>query len=191
MSRIFTAAVTTLAMFGTQALAQDLPWRLADYPSGGQALTGMVAATLTRQGDLIGPTCAALKPGSVEQIASGVSGIAVAISDSEGDNAATIVDGIPECCQALISSDADARITLGVAIALETRSLAETDLRPAQDAEMIVSICEDDVLQRSYELARGQDNLGQLIAQEGESDARDPGPLTDPATGGGGLASIN
>ncbi len=190
--RTAVAAAAALAMFAAPVFAQGpLPWRLADYPGGGRALTGMVAAALTGQGELIGPTCTALKPGSVQQISSGAVGIAVAISDSDSDNAAAIVDGLPQCCESLVAADADTRIALGVGIALEARTLAGSDLRPAQDLEMIVSICEDDVLQRSYELARGQDNLGQLIAREGEADSEsNPVPVIDTSSGGG-LASIN
>ena len=70
----------------------------------------------------------------------------------------------------LAAADVDTRISLGVAIALTARNLAETDLPSAQEVESFVAICNDDVLERSYELARGRDSLGTLIAEAGESD---------------------
>jgi len=175
------------------ALALDsLPWRLANYPDGGPDLARNVADPLVRQGELLGPTCNALGPGNDRQIASGVSGIGVAIVDSTPENSALILDRIPQCCQILTARDADARITLGAAIALETRQLAESDMPAAQEIEVVVNICGDEILERSYEIARGQDNLGLLIAQEGTQTGTavvDPVPV--PVTPGGGIPSPN
>lgn len=186
------AAICGFAMAASQAVAQGaLPWRLADYPDGGEPLTAMVAETLIDAGDLIVPTCEALEPGSIPQIASGVTGIARSITGSGGENAATIVDGLPDCCEWFTKADADTLISLGVAIAMKARILAETDLQSAQEMELIVAICEDDVLGRSYELTRGRDNLGDLIAQVGDPDGpQDPDIPLDPDPGGG-LGSQN
>ena len=160
-------------MATSQTFALDaLPWRLADYPDGGELLTAAVADSLKSAGVLIGPTCNALGPGSVPQIASGIAGIAQSIASSDSENAATIIDGLPACCTVMTSTDADTRISLGVAIAMKARGLAETDLQSAQEVESLVAICDDDVLGRSYELARGQDNLGTLIAEADDPDAK-------------------
>jgi hypothetical protein len=184
--------VALVGMFSAQASAQSpLPWRLADYPTGGQALSGMISGSLVDEGSLIAPTCTALRPGNTQQIASGVSGIGSAISNSSPDNAASIVDGLPACCEVLTAVSVDARIALGAAIAQEARALAESDIRSAQEVELVVAICEDDILARSYQLARGQDNLGQLIAQEETDPDGDPPSIPPDTTGGGGVPSVN
>jgi len=179
-------------LFATHAAAQEnLPWRLEDYPSGGEALTGMIAGTLTAQGDLLAPTCNALKPGTVQQIVSGFGGIGMAIADSDSGNAALIVDALPSCWECRDFGTVDRRVELGAAIAVAARQLAARDLRYAQEVEIVVDMCEDDALQRSYDLTRGQDNLGQLIAQEGsESNTVLNRPLIVPV-GGGGLPTTN
>lgn len=185
-------AILGVVLVASQGVAQDiLPWRLDDFPVGGDPLTVVVAGTLIDEGELIEPTCNALEPGNIPQIASGVSGIAVSITGSDRDNAATIVEGLPYCCELLTGADADSRISLGVAIAMKARSLAESDIRSAQEMELIVAICDDDVLGRSYELARGSDDLGELIAQVGDpDDPTDPEIPLDPDPGGG-VASLN
>ena len=184
------SAICGLAMAIGQATALDgLLWRLGDYPGGAEPLTAAVAATLIGNGSLIGPTCGELGPGSVPQIASGVAGIARSITGSDAGNAATIVAGLPGCCAVLTSVDADTRISLGVAIAMKARSLAETDLLSAQEVESFVATCDDDVLGRSYELARGDDSLGTLIADIGGSDGAGAPEIPFNRDPGGGLAS--
>lgn len=185
-----TIALALAAVLALPARAQsDLPWRLENYPNGGQSLTGMVSGTLIAQGDLIVPTCNELRPGNVQQLASGFSGISIAISDSDPNNAAIIVDGLPNCWKVLELTDADTRITLGAALALAARELAGQNLIYAQEIELVVAMSEDDILQTAYEIARGQDNLGQLIAQEGpDSSSGVPTPPPLPI-GGGGIPS--
>jgi hypothetical protein len=185
-----TIALALAAVLALPARAQsDLPWRLENYPNGGQSLTGMVSGTLIAQGDLIAPTCNELRPGNVQQLASGFSGISIAISDSDPNNAAIIVDGLPNCWKVLELTDADTRITLGAALALAARELAGQNLIYAQEIELVVAMSEDDILQTAYEIARGQDNLGQLIAQEGpDSSSGVPTPPPLPI-GGGGIPS--
>ena len=190
--RLTSATVLSLAMIAAQATAQNvLPWRLSDYPNGGRTLTDFVAATLVKQGNLIEPTCTALQPGNAQQIASGVSGIGMSIANSDPANSSLIVDRLPRCCEALTADNVDMRITLGAAIALEARALAEEDMPAAQEVEFVVALCDDDILERSYELARGQDNLGLLIAQEGSE--TNPSLVTPPVppASGGGLSSTN
>ena len=186
--RAIIAGICGFAMATSQTFALDaLPWRLADYPDGGELLTAAVADSLTSSGVLIGPTCNALGTGSVPQIASGVAGIAQSIAGSDNDNAATIIDGLPACCTVMTSTDADTRISLGVAIAMKARGLAETDLQSAQEVESFVDVCDDDVLGRSYELARGNDNLGTLIAEA--DDPGEPGVPIDRSPGGGAASN--
>ena len=190
--KLASAFAISLTMIAAQAGAQTvLPWRLADYPNGGRTLTDVVAATLIKQGDLIEPTCTQLKPGNVQQIASGVSGIGMSIANSDAANSSLIVDRLPRCCEALAAENVDMRITLGAAIALEARELAEEDMPAAQEVELVVGLCDDDILERSYELARGQDNLGLLIAQE--SPETNPSLVTPPVppASGGGVPSTN
>lgn len=189
--RILRILLALPVLLASPALAlDDLPWRLESYPNGGQALTDVVANTLVAQSDLIVPTCDELRPGTVEQIASGLTGVGVAISKSDPENAAIIVDGVAHCWRLVDLMDADTRIALGAALALAARELAETNLVLAREIEMLVAMSNDDIIQTSYEIARGQDNLGLLIAQE-ENGAinRSPGPPIP--VGGGGIASIN
>ncbi len=196
MRRNFVSlAVTVFAIAAigpAHAVAQfQLPWSLSDYPTGGSAMTGMVAGTLQRQGDLTISTCNTLGAGNVQQITSGVTGIGQSIANSESDNAALIVDQLPQCCEVFTSLDIDSRITLGAAIALATRVVGEKDMRSAQEIEFVIEACDDEILQRSYQVARGQDNLGQLIAQEdGESNPSLTTPPVTP-TGSGGVPSPN
>jgi hypothetical protein len=188
-----TVAVFFLSaiLFAAQANAQsELPWQLEDYPAGGSPLTNVVAGTLVAQGDLIIPTCSKLSPGTVQQVASGFSGISIAIANSASENAALIVDGLPQCWKHLDLTDSDTRIKLGTALALAARQLAELNLQYAQEMEIVVSMSEDAVMQTAYELARGQDNLGELIAQEG-SDPSAPTMLPIVPIGGGGLPTTN
>ena len=190
--RLAGIAVLSATMLAAQANAQDvLPWRLADFPEGGQRLAGMVAATLVKQGNLTVPTCNALKPGTPQQIAGGVSGIGKSIASSDAANSSLIVDSLPGCCEALTSANVDTRITVGAAIALEARSLAEEDMPAAQEVELVIGICDDDVLERSYELARGQENLVMLIAQEDSDTDSSSGILPVPPASGGGVPTIN
>ena len=184
------AAFCGLFMAGTQTVAQGvLPWRLADFPDGGQNLTSAVAEALVDEGDRIAPTCNALRPATVSQLSSGVTGIALSISMADDDNAALIVDGLPDCCRVLTALDVDSRISLGVAIALEARSLAESDLQSAQEMELFVAVCDDDALGRSYELARGDDELGQLIAQVDDPGGPQAPEIPIDSDPGGGLST--
>ena len=192
LNRTAIIVAVSAILLAAPASAQDvLPWSLEDYPSGGQALTGMVSGTLTAQGDLIVPTCNALKSGNLAQISSGFSGIGIAIADSDAGNAALIIDELPGCWDCREFGTVDRRITLGAEIALSARKLAERDLRYAQEIETVVAMCEDDALHTSYQLARGQDNLGQLIAQEGSDGSPTRASLIEPPIGSGGLASTN
>lgn len=187
---VSAAAAVLFAGHSTALVRQDgLPWSLSDYPAGGKSMIEAVAAPLTAQGSLLPQTCAALESGSIQQIASGVSGIGVAIARSSNENASVIVDWLPQCCQVLTSAGVDATITLGAAIALETREMAENDLAAAQEIEFVVGICDDDILERAYTIARGQDNLGELIAQEDGGSNQPADPLPPDTTGSGGVPS--
>lgn len=188
--RLFCLLLPALLLAAPAHAREGLPWRLKTYPDGGQALTDIVATTLISQGDLIVPTCNELRPGNSEQIASGFAGISVAVIESDPDNASIIVDGLPLCWKLVEATDADTRITLGAALALTARRLAETNLDYAREVDFLVAMSNDEVVQTSYEIAMGQDNLGLLIAQE-ESDGVNPSPGPPAPVGGGGIASIN
>ena len=188
--RVLCVLLPALLMAAPAHARDDLPWRLKTYPEGGQALTDIVATTLISQGDLILPTCDELRPGNTEQIASGFAGISVAVVESDPDNAAMIVDGLPLCWKLVEATDADTRITLGAALALTARRLAETNLDYAQEVDFLVAMSNDEVVQTSYELAMGQDNLGLLIAQE-DGDGVNPAPGPPAPVGGGGIPSVN
>lgn len=184
------AALSALLLASPVLALDELPWRLKDYPNGGQPLTDVVANTLVAQGDLIVPTCNELRPGTIVQIGSGLTGISVAIADSDPENASIIVDGMEHCWKLVDRTDADSRIALGTALALAARQLAETNLEYAREIEMLVAMSNDDIIRVSYEIARGQDDLGLLIAQE-EGNGVDLPPIVPPQIGGGGIASYN
>ncbi len=188
--RVLCFLLPALLLAAPAHARDDLPWRLKTYPDGGQALTDIVATTLISQGDLILPTCDELRPGNTEQIASGFAGISVAVVESDPDNAAMIVDGLPLCWKLVEATDADTRITLGAALALTARRLAETNLDYAHEVDFLVEMSNDEVVQTSYEVAMGQDNLGLLIAQE-DGDGINPTPGPPAPIGGGGIPSIN
>ncbi len=188
--RVLCFLLPALLLAAPAHARDDLPWRLKTYPDGGQALTDIVATTLISQGDLILPTCDELRPGNTEQIASGFAGISVAVVESDPNNAAMIVDGLPLCWKLVEATDADTRITLGAALALTARRLAETNLDYAHEVDFLVEMSNDEVVQTSYEVAMGQDNLGLLIAQE-DGDGINPTPGPPAPIGGGGIPSIN
>ena len=191
-ARTLMSALPMIGLLPALAAAQGaLPWALSQYPEGGPALSDAVAEPLGLQSDLLVPTCRTLAPGSVQQRASGFAGIGIAIETSPADISEEITERLPLCCPLLIGSDADEKIMLGVAVALEARGLAEEEINAAREVEWIVGFCADETFLRSYEIARGDDSLGKLIAQEGDGGPDTTGSIVPAQTGGGGLPSQN
>lgn len=179
--------IPLLGLNPSLSAAQDtLPWRLFDYPTGGAGFSKAVANPLTSKPDLLVPTCRALAPGNAQQTASGFAGIGIAVELASEAVSEGIVDRLPECCQIVISSDSDANIAFGAALALATRDLGEKDIEPAREIERMIGLCGDEVALRSYEIARGEDSLGRLIAQEDANSPVSTGSVLPPTTNGGG-----
>lgn len=186
-------AIPVLGLTPSLSAAQDtLPWRLSDYPTGGAGLSKAIADPLTSKPDLLVPTCRALVPGNAQQTASGFAGIGIAVELASEAASEEIVDRLPECCQIVISSDSDANIAFGAALALATRDLGKKDIDSAREIERMIGLCGDEVALRSYEIARGEDSLGRLIAQEDANGPVSTGSISSPTTnGGGGVPSSN
>jgi hypothetical protein len=188
------AVAVSVPLFGLgptiSAAQQALPWRLAEFPVGGPEFSQAVAEPLSGQPDLLVPTCRALAPGSAEQTASGFAGVGIAISTAPADISEKIVGELPECCRMVIGTDADAKINFGASLAVVTREIGEKNIEHAREIERMIGQCGDETALRSYELARGQDNLGLLIAQEGSADPLATGSILPPHPGGG-LPSAN
>jgi hypothetical protein len=191
--KTIAAAVTAplIGLVPTVSAAQEaLPWRLAEYPAGGDVFSNTVAEPLTGQPDLLVPTCRALAPGSVEQTASGFAGIGIAVATAPLNVAEEIVDELPECCRIVIGSGVDEKINFGASLALVTREIGEANIDHAREIERLIGLCGDETALRSYEVARGEDTLGLLIAQE-DSDGPDTTGTIISTPPGGGLPSTN
>jgi hypothetical protein len=124
-------------------------------------------------------------------MASGFTGIGIAIQSATAEVADELLEQLAQCCSLLLSSDVDEKITFGTVVALEVRELAEKDVESARQVEQMVGLCGDNTVARSYEIARGEDGLGQLIAQESDSSLGATGLIIPTAIGGGGLPSTN
>lgn len=181
-----------IALLPVPLAAQDtLPWSLSQHPAGGPALSEAVATSLGRNADLTTRTCAALAAGTPEQAASGFAGIALAVFAARYQISEAIVDRFPDCCERILKDDADANISLGVAVALEARAWAESEIGLGRRIEQLVGMCSDEAFVRSYEIARGEDELGTLIAESSDEDPVSTGSIGATGTAGGGLPSPN
>lgn len=193
--RLLLKTLSAVPVFGLATLPTAamtlLPWTLSQFPDGGIDMAVAVAEPLVTQSDLLMPSCQALAPGSIRQVASGFTGIGIAVATSQPAVSEELSAQLPLCCPILIGTDVDRKITFGTAVALEVRSLAERDIDSARKAGSLLGVCEDETVQRSYEIARGEDTLGQLIAQEGEEPAIPIGSNTPPVVSGGGIPSTN
>jgi len=190
-SRRGFAVWIVFALLPVPLAAQDaLPWSLSQYPAGGPALSEAVAMSLGSDADLTARTCGALAAGTPEQAASGIAGIALAVFAARYQVSEAIIGQFPDCCDRILKEDADANISLGVAVALEARTWAETEIGLGRRIEQLVGMCGDEAFVRSYEIARGEDELGALIA-EGNEGPVSTGSIGTTAAPGGGLPSPN
>ncbi len=185
-------ACLAVGLIPTSLSAQGpLPWSLSQYPDGGPLLTEAVATTLGGNAELTGQTCRALTEGTPQQTASGFAGIALAAFAAPPPTSGAIVEQFPECCARMLGSDVEEIITLGAAVALEARAWGESEIGLGRQIEELVGLCDDEAFARSYEIARGTDDLGVLIA-EGTSDGPvSTGSVELDTAGDGGLPSAN
>ena len=173
-------------------LAQEtLPWNLSQYPDGGPLMTEAIATSLGGNAALTNRTCRVLSEATPEQAASGFAGIALAAFAAPQPTPTAIVEQFPDCCDQMLGRDADRIITLGAAVALEARAWGETEIDLGRQIEELVGLCSDDAFVRSYEIARGEDELGLLLAEGLDGDPGTTGTIQQESSGGGGLPSAN
>ena len=184
--------VLSASLFHVPSVAQDaLSWNLSQYPAGGPAFAEIVANTLGENVSLTVQTCNALAEGSPVQVASGIAGIALAVYVAPQPASDLIAEQFPDCCDRILTNDVDTNINLGVAIAHETRAWGESDIGLGRTIEQLVGLCGDEAFTRSYEIARGEDELGTLIAEGIEDGPEATGSIPLSSTPGGGLPSAN
>ena len=173
-------------------LAQDtLPWSLSQYPDGGPLMTEAIATSLGGNAGITSQTCRALSEATPKQAASGIAGIALAAFAAPPPTPTAIVEQFPDCCNQILGRDADRIITLGAAVALEARAWGESEIDLGRQIEELVGLCSDEAFVRSYEIARGEDELGLLLAEGLDGEPGTTGTIQQDSSGGGGLPSAN
>ena len=117
--------------------------------------------------------------------------LSVAVPAASPATSTAIVEQFPDCCDQILGRDVDRTITLGAVIALEARAWGESEIDLGRQIEQLARLCSDEAFVRSYEIARGEDELGLLLAEGLESDPGSTGTIQQDSSGGGGLPSAN
>ena len=181
-----------IGLYPATLLAQDtLPWSLGQFPDGGPLMTEAVATSLGSNAGLTSQTCRVLSEAAPQQAASGFAGIALAAFAAPPATSAAIVEQFPVCCDQILGGDVDRNITLGAAVALEARAWGESEIELGRQIEQLAGLCNDEAFVRSYEIARGEDELGLLLAEGLDGDPGSTGTIQQDPSSGGGLPSAN
>lgn len=146
------AAITTLQIFR----------------DGGDDLVDEVSKDILSDITAVGAYCLAAGSARIEQKVAVMHGI-VATNSAVGRWDESLMARAQQCCPLFTSVSIDERIGYGAQLALEARRAFDEDRRISARMKMLVNACSDDVLDRSFELALGNDRIGLFVAQESEA----------------------
>jgi len=160
-------AITTLQIFG----------------DGGDDLVSEVSLDVLSDRSAVGAYCMAAGSAPIEQKIAVVHGIMVATVGAPGGSANDIGGLVRQCCPLFSAASIDQRITYGSTLALEARRAFRADRRVSGRFAALVGSCSDDVLDRSFALALGNDRIGLFIAQDDQSSPVQYKTATGPSDG--------
>jgi hypothetical protein len=140
------------------------------FSDGGDDLVSEVSMDVISDVSAIGSYCMAAGPASVDQKVAIVHGIVLATESAPGNLSEDLARRSQQCCPLFTSVTIDERIMYGSRLALEARQAYGEDRRVSGGMQALVSSCSDDVLDKSFSLALGNDRIGLFIAQASESE---------------------
>jgi hypothetical protein len=158
---LLASMTPSLADFTTN----DAITTLQIFSDGGEDLVAEVSMDVISDVSAIGSYCLAAGPASVDQKVAIVHGIVVATEGAPGNLSEDLARLSQQCCPLFTSVTIDERIMYGSRLALEARQAYGDDRRVSGGMQALVSSCSDDVLDKSFALALGNDRIGLYIAQ--------------------------
>jgi hypothetical protein len=143
------------------------------FSDGGDDLVAEVSTDVISDRTAVGAYCLAAGAASVDQKVAIVRGILVATEGAPGGLDQSLAGLSQQCCPLFTGVPIDERIAYGSRLALEARQAYGEDRGVSGRMQTLVSACADEVLDKSFALALGNDRIGLYIAD---------------ATGSGGAA---
>ncbi len=183
----FQIAASALAIlaFSGKGLADftlnDAITTLQIYNDGGDDLIAEVSLDVISDRSAVGAYCLAAGSAPIKQKTAIVHGIMIALAGVTGRSADNIAGLVRQCCPIFAAASIDQRIAYGSKLALEARRAYRSDQRASSRFTALVGSCSDEVLDRSFALALGNDRIGLFIAQDDRSSPAQFSTATGPS----------
>lgn len=175
--RLLRAAAAAALLFVSAGPGQadfttdDAITTLQIFSEGGEDLVAEVSMDVISDASAVGSYCLAAGSASIEQKIAIVRGILVATEGAFAGTEDNLTLMSRQCCPLFTAVPIDQRIENGARLAMEAREIYVEDRGMSGRMQTLVSGCSDDVLDRSFALALGNDRIGLFIAEASSSDA--------------------
>lgn len=160
-----TVLLGAVAPVQAEFTTRDAMTTLQIYSNGGEDLVSEVSLDVLSDLSAVSAYCMAAGPATLQQKLAIVRGILAATEHAAGGTG-RMSNMAQQCCPLFTAVSVDARITYGAELALEARRAFHSDQPVAGRMKTLVSACADDVLDRSFTLALGNDRIGLFIARD-------------------------